>query len=212
MVQGLIMEKLIILLLILNLFTKTGFKIFSRNMVLGKNIQRKSITIINLVFIVICFFLSAEQLSIGLLKINSFYDLFFIMFCYCFYELAGCLCLVITEKLKIQKNSYEEIVLQEDFTSLIYSLIIFINFQYKFLDFDLAVLLISLIYGVLNLSVTLWIYKKISSYQLIFSSVLYFYALFIFAATNNLMFSIAFFMLLKIPVYISYKKKGVYSK
>ena len=74
------------------------------------------------------------------------------------------------------------------------------------IDYDLVVLLVAVAYGVSNLFISLWIYKKISLYQLFFTALSIFYSLFVFTATNNFVLSVLFYLLQSIPRYISYKK------
>lgn len=79
------------------------------------------------------------------------------------------------------------------------------------MDYDFLVLIAAVLYGIVNLWINLWIYKKQSLYQMIISGIVYFYSLFVFTATNNVILTIAFLMILILPKYISYKK-GVFAK
>lgn len=200
------MEKLIVLLLIDNLLIRFIFKLINIKVVLGIGFQKKILIVFNLIFSLFFVFLEKNQFSMQLIKLGAFFDLFFLFFCHTFFCLAFGLVCVIFNRFKIQKNQYSKEILIEDFFSFLFSFTIFYTFQYTFIDYDLIVLLIAVTYGVLNLFISLWIYKKISLYQLFFTALSIFYSLFVFTATNNFVLSVLFYLFQSIPRYISYKK------
>lgn len=205
------MEKLIVLLLIDNLLIRFIFKLINIKVVLGMGFQKKILMAFNLIFSLLFVFLERNQFSMQLIKLGAFFDLFFLFFCHTFFCLAFGLVCVIFNRFKIQRNQYSKEILFEDFFSFLFSFTIFFTFQYIFIDYDLIVLLIAVAYGTLNLFMSLWIYKKISLYQLIFTAISIFYSIFVFTATNNFVLTVLFYLLLTIPRYISYKK-GAFAK
>lgn len=205
------MGKFFVFLLLANLILKIILKLINIKIVLESGMERRIITIINLicVFAIICF--QKDLFSLQLIKWNSYLDLFFIVFCHSFFILVCGLISVLIDKFKITKNQYETSILIADVFSFFFILMIFFTYQYDFIEYDLLVLLAAVLYGLINFYTDLLVYKKVSVYQLIFSGLVYFYSLFVFAATNNFLLTILFFCCLILPKYISYKK-GVYTK
>lgn len=200
------MEKFVILFLIANLLIRFIFKLINIRIVLGIGFQKKILMAFNLIFSLTFIFLEKSQFSMQLIKLGAFFDIFFLFFCHTFFCLIFGLACVLFNSVKIQKNQYTKEVMLEDFFSFLFSFTLFYTFQYILIDYDLVVLLVAVAYGVSNLFISLWIYKKISLYQLFFTALSIFYSLFVFTATNNFVLSVLFYLLQSIPRYISYKK------
>ncbi len=144
-----------------------------------------------------CIFFYLDFFSISLIKLDSFFDVFFLFFCYHFLMgVAGLFNFLIKKVCRIDdiNLSSDRFFLSQEFSDFVFLLLCFYLVKTHYVEKDFLVLLsFVLIFGIQTI-LNMWMLNKFSLQNMMWFLLVIFYTLFIFVGTNNILLSAIFFV------------------